>query len=154
MKYAGKKSLSSYLKVFIILLMITAVVTIITLPKLFRIYVQWLGYAEPPAYLNSLLGIVYISGIMSFFILNNLRKIFNTLENLDPFVYSNVKSLRRISYLCFLIGIIYIAKIFILNSFMTIIIIFIFIICGFFALILSDVFNQAVIYKEENDLTI
>lgn len=155
MKYSGKKSLSAFLKIFIILLMAVAAVVIIGLPIFFKMYLEWLGiFTTNVIGYNYLLAVLYITGVASFFLLNELRKIFNTLENCDPFIINNVKSLKKICYLCFLIGIVYTTKIFVLNSFMTLIIVFIFIICGFFALILSDVFNQAVKYKDDNDLTI
>lgn len=155
MKYVGKNSLSSYFKIFIILLMFAAVAVVLGLPILLKRYISWLNYIHlyDISY-KYLLLILYISGISSLFILNELRKIFNTLENYDPFVLHNVKSLKTISNFCFLIGIVYVSKIFILNSFMTLIIVLVFIVCGILALVLSEVFNQAVKYKEDNDLTI
>ncbi len=155
MKYSGRNSLSAYLKIFIVLIMAVAAVVIIGLPIFFKMYLEWLDiFTSNVIGYNYLLTVLYITGIASFILLNELRKIFNTLENCNPFVIKNVKSLKRISILCFLIGIVYTTKIFVLNSFMTLIIVFIFIVCGFFALILSDVFNQAVKYKDDNDLTI
>jgi hypothetical protein len=66
----------------------------------------------------------------------------------------NVKSLRMISIMCYAISVCFIVKIIFYNSFLTIIIAMMFIIAGLFCTILSEVFRQAVIVKEENDLTI
>jgi hypothetical protein len=66
----------------------------------------------------------------------------------------NVRSLKRMGIASFLIAFCYILKILLYNSFMTIILVMVFTIAGFFSIILAEVFHQAVIAKEENDFTI
>lgn len=66
----------------------------------------------------------------------------------------NVKSLNRIALSSFLISAAYVVKVVFFNSFLTIILAMVFVIAGFFSIILAEVFRQAVIVKEENDLTI
>lgn len=98
--------------------------------------------------------LLYITGIMCLFILLEMKRIFKALNQKNPFIMGNVKSLRIISIMCYTISACYIAKIIFYNSFLTIIITMMFIIARLFCTILSEVFRQAVIVKEENDLTI
>jgi len=57
-------------------------------------------------------------------------------------------------YACYAISACYVVKTIFYISFLTVIIAMVFIIAGLFCTILSEVFRQAVIVKEENDLTI
>ena len=66
----------------------------------------------------------------------------------------NVKSLKRIAVSSFIIAAAYIIKIFTFHSFLTVILAMVFVIAGFFSIILAEVFRQAVAVKEENELTI
>lgn len=155
MKYSGKSSLASFMKIFIFILQLTAIAALIGLPKFLGIYLNWINsvfYSKILYY--ALVFILYVSGILSILILQQLKKLFLTLENSNPFIRENVTSLKKMGVYAFSVGGIYLFKIFFLNSFMTIIVVFIFFIAGIFCLVLSDLFNQAILYKEENDLTI
>ncbi|HEX3030204.1 MAG TPA: DUF2975 domain-containing protein [Clostridia bacterium] len=101
-----------------------------------------------------LLGLLYVSGVFCLLIVNDIRRIFKTLNRRNPFMMDNAKSLNRIAVESFLIAASYIVKIIFYNSFLTIIIVMIFIIAGLFSIVFAEVFRQAVIVKEENDLTI
>lgn len=101
-----------------------------------------------------LLVLLYITGFLALVIVNELRRIFKALNRHDPFIMNNVKSLRRMAVSSLLISFFYIFKIIFYNSFLTIIIVMIFLIAGLFCIILAEVFNQAIRVKEENDLTI
>jgi hypothetical protein len=155
MKYSGKNSLATFMKYFLLLLEVAAVIVLLGLPKFLGFYLYWI---ESIFYNNALyyglVAILYITGIMAILILDTLRKLFATMEEANPFIRKNVTSLRRMAVYSFIVGLAYIAKIFFLNSFMTMIAVFIFFIAGIFCIVLADLFNQAIIYKEENDLTI
>ena len=71
-----------------------------------------------------------------------------------PFIIRNVNALRRIGVVLFIIAALFLAKCFFFFTFLTMGCVFLFSICGFFAFTLSNLFSQAVTYKEENDLTI
>jgi hypothetical protein len=98
--------------------------------------------------------ILYILGLSTLVILNELRIIFLSLEKSDPFVHRNVVALKRISALCAVNCLVFLVKIFVANSLMTVIALFVFFIAMLFSLILGEVFKRAVEYKEDNDLTI
>jgi len=101
-----------------------------------------------------LLGFLFITGILALLVVNEIRKLLKNINKRNPFIRDNVKSLNRIAVSCLLIAACYVIKIIFYNSFLTIIITMVFIITGFFSIILAEVFQQAVIVKEENDLTI
>ncbi|MFZ5988713.1 MAG: DUF2975 domain-containing protein [Bacillota bacterium] len=101
-----------------------------------------------------LLGFLYVTGFLALIIVNEIRKIFKTLNRRDPFSMDNVKSLKRIGTASFVISAAYFVKIIFFISILTIVMSMLFIIIGLFSIILAEVFHQAVLVKEENDLTI
>ncbi|MGE4283904.1 MAG: DUF2975 domain-containing protein [Clostridia bacterium] len=101
-----------------------------------------------------LIAVLLVSGITSVYILSEIRRIFRTLLNTNPFTLENVKILRKIAVASFVISTTYIAKCIFWFTLGTAVIIIIFAIAGLFCLVLADVFKQAVLYKEENDLTV
>lgn len=155
MKYIGKRSLSSFIKLFIILLMIIAVGCLVGLPWLFDLFVN-LGYLDQVNgfMTNYFMFILYITGMVSLIILNEMRKIFYSLEAKNPFIYENVRSLKKMSTCAIIISLLYISKVIIYNSIMTMLVVLVFFLASLFALVLSEVFKSAVKYKEENDLTV
>ena len=155
MKYSGKNSLATFMKYFLLLLEGAAVIVLLGLPKFLVFYLNWIeSVFYSPALYYGLIAILYITGILSVLILDTLRKLFSTMEEANPFIRKNVRALRRMGIYSFTIGAAYVFKIFFLNSFMTMITVFIFLIAGIFCIVLADLFNQAIKYKEENDLTI
>lgn len=95
-----------------------------------------------------------ISGMLSILIIQELRSIFRTVLNEDCFVKENVKSLRRMGNYSFCIADVSAVRLLIVVTPATLVIILVFIIAGLFSKVLTDVFDQAVTYKLENDLTI
>ena len=95
-----------------------------------------------------------ISGLFALAILWELRAMFRTVIKEDPFVTSNVTSLKRMGYYAFVIVAAMIAKLFFVVTPTTLILVLVFLIAGLFSHVLSQVFDQAVAYKYENDLTI
>lgn len=153
MHILGKKGLSGVVKCFLDLVFIGGACIFITLPITLRWYFDIINRIGNENY-NFLLGFLYVTGFLCLIILHEMRKIFKNLNLKNPFIMSNVKSLQRMSISSFIISAAYIVKIFLYNSFLTIIIAMVFIIAGLFSIILAEVFRQAVEVKEENDLTI
>jgi hypothetical protein len=101
-----------------------------------------------------IMTVLLISGIMAIYILWELRRIFKSIVNTSPFNLQNVSILRRISIAAFIISAAFIVKCFFWFTLATVIIVIIFAIAALFCLVLADVFTQAVLYKEEIDLTV
>jgi len=153
MKILDEKGLSGIFKRLLDIIFLGGIVIVLTLPFLLNWYMDYLhGYISEKYWF--LLPFLYITGILALFIVNELRSIFKTLNRRYPFQKDNVKSFKRLSICCFAISFFYGVKIFVFNSFLTIILFMVFIIGGFFLLILAEIFRQAVIVKDENDLTI
>lgn len=99
--------------------------------------------------------IIYFSlGILAIAILGELRKMFRTILKGDCFVYDNVVSLQRMGTYSFMIAAISLVRniIYLTNAMSVVILVFL--IAGLFSKVLAFVFEDAVRYKEENDLTI
>lgn len=96
----------------------------------------------------------FISGIFAVLIIHELQHMFQTVLAEDCFVKENVQSLQRMGTYSFCISLISVFRLFIVVTPATLVIILIFVIAGLFSKVLSRVFDQAVTYKLENDLTI
>ena len=162
MKYYGKKSLSSMLNITLSMILFFGVIlTGLTYYKTFS-----------EDNMKNIDGIILfiiltIGVICTFTIIIELKRVIKTLVLENPFILENVKSLRRITFSCFTISGCYLINFLIgigKNDYSIIYIdtkgvhtdaeIFIFLLAGCFVGILSKVFQQAVKYKKDNDLTI
>lgn len=98
--------------------------------------------------------IMMTSGVFALLIFSELRKIFRTVVAGDCFRRENVTSLSRMGWYSFAISLVYVIRMFIYPTPSALVIIIVFVIAGLFSKVLSRVFDQAVTYKIENDLTI
>lgn len=149
----GEKGLSGIVKRLLDLIFLGGIGIFISLPWSLPWYMETI-YRDSNENYYFLLGFLYISGFVCLVLVNEVRKIFKTLNRRNPFMMDNVKSLNRIAVSCFLIAAAYVVKIFFYNSVLTVILTMVFIIAGLFSIVLAEVFRQAVEVKEENDLTI
>jgi hypothetical protein len=153
MRILDEKGLSGIVKRFLDLTFFGGIAIIVALPFLLKWYLDMFRGSIAEKYWF-LLPFFYFTGVLALIILNELRRIFGTLNRRDPFVMQNVKSLKNMALSAFAISALYVVKVVFFNSFLTVIMAMVFIIAGFFGIILAEVFRQAVIVKEENDLTI
>ena len=139
-------------KLLLDIMFFAGVAVIATLPVSVRIY----GYINSyfAQYYAQLIVLFAISGILAELILYELRRMFRTVLANDCFVEANVKSLNRMGTYSFLISLVTAGRLFLYLTPAVMIIILVFIIAGLFSKVLSQVFDRAVAYKLENDLTI
>lgn len=95
-----------------------------------------------------------LSGIASLLIILELRRMFATVLKDDAFVMENVESLKRMAWCSFAIAAFSILRLLYAPTPATAVVVLVFFIAGLFSLVLSQVFEKAIRYKEENDLTI
>jgi len=95
-----------------------------------------------------------LSGFFAVLVIYELRKIFKTVINDDCFITENVTSLRRMGTFSFLIALVTAFRLIIYITPGVIVVVLVFLIAGLFSKVLSQVFDKAIIYKLENDLTI
>lgn len=134
------------------------IVVILTLPLsvkfLARLYqMQLYSDAVSDAYWE-IVGVYFVLGIAAELLIWELRKIFRTVLAGDCFVMENVTSLRRMGTISFFIAAMSLVRLLLYLTVAMMVVILVFLIAGLFSKVLAQVFEQAVRYKEENDLTI
>ena len=164
MKYYGKSSLSSLLKLMLDgLIIVGFIVYLLILRK--SLVVQGINLLSFENITTCILFV--LGGFALLCIMYYLRRIMNSLVKANPFVWENVESLKVVAISCFIISGCYVLNFFINNQYLNFKLIeidakgihtdiefIIFFFAGCFTLILSKVFKQAIEVKEENDFTI
>ena len=95
-----------------------------------------------------------LSGILAILIIYELRKLFRSVLADNCFIKENVVSLRRMGTYSFLIACVTSLRMFLYITPAVLVVILVFLIAGLFSKVLSQVFDKAITYKLENDLTI
>ena len=139
-------------KLLLDVMFFAGIAVIVTLPVSIRVYGQFNGYFA--RYYVQLIVLFGVSGILAELILYELRRMFRTVLANDCFVEANVKSLDRMGTYSFLIALVTAGRMVLYLTPAVLISILGFVIAGLFSKVLSQVFDRAVAYKLENDLTI
>lgn len=105
-------------------------------------------------YFLFMLAIFGASGIFGLLIIRQLRRMMKTVIQESCFVYENVRSLNTMAVLSLCITVMFLIKVCVLPTPATGVIVLVFFIAALFCEVLAHVFEKAVNYKEENDLTI
>lgn len=98
--------------------------------------------------------IYFVLGVSAIILIRELRRIFKTVLEENCFVMENVVSLRKMGNWSFFIALMSVVRSIVYMTIAMAVVILVFIIAGLFSKILALVFEEAVRYKEENDLTI
>lgn len=128
------------------------ILVIVTLPVSIKIYGEYNVYFREKYFELNIL--FFLSGILAVLIILELRRIFKSVLNDDCFIKENVKSLNRMGIYSFGIAIVTVGRMILYLTPAVMIVIIVFLIAGLFSKVLSQVFDTAITYKEENDLTI
>lgn len=123
-----------------------------SLPWLFRWAARFYPVLSTHYWLHTVLFM--LAGIGAVCIIHELRRMFRTVLAEDCFVTQNVVSLRRMGWIGLAIALITTVRLLVVFTPATLLIIIVFFIAALFSFVLSQVFDRAVRYKEENDLTI
>ncbi len=98
--------------------------------------------------------IYFVLGIAALVLVRELRRMFRTVLNENCFVKENVESLRKMGNWSFFIALMLAVRSIVYVTVAAVTTILVFVIAGLFSKVLACVFEEAVRYKEENDLTI
>lgn len=98
--------------------------------------------------------IYFVLGVSAVVLVRELRRIFRTVLKEDCFVEENVESLRKMGNWSFFIALMAVVRSIVYMSIAMLVVILVFVIAGLFSKVLAYVFEEAVRYKQENDLTI
>ena len=96
----------------------------------------------------------FLAGVCAVLILFELRRMMRTVVSGDCFVRRNVASLSRMTYYAFAIAALMAVRLVVLFTPGMFAIVCVFLLAGLFSLVLAQVFDRAVSYKQDNDLTI
>ncbi len=122
------------------------------LPWLFRWGAQYYPVLAEYYWFNTVLFM--LAGVGAVLIIRELRRMFRTVLDENCFVECNVQSLRRMGWLGLAIALLTAVRLVVLFTPAALVIVVVFFIAALFSFVLSQVFDRAVRYKEENDLTI
>ena len=148
-----KLNITRFTKAVLDIMFVLGILITATLPFLLKTYGK---YVEPgiEKYIWQNSVVLGLCGIFSLMIVWELRKMFKTVIADDCFVRNNVTSLKKMSI--YSVGIVFFMAVKCLFNITldTMAIMMVFIIAGLFSRVLAQVFDKAVTYKLENDLTI
>lgn len=147
-----KRRLTVLTKYFLDFMFYTGILVTISLPFSIHLVGRYLPRFEQHYW--ALLVIYFILGVAAILLIHELRKIFRTVLARNCFVTENVNSLRRMGNVSFFIVAMSIVRCIVYLTIAMVVVILVFIIAGLFSKVLAYVFEEAVRYKEENDMTI
>lgn len=131
----------------------SGIMVVVTLPWTLNLAGRYYDAVILEQYVPMLLTLA-VSGIFGILIVSQLRKMMETVVNGSCFVYENVKSLRLMTRFSLYITAAFLLEMFFVPTIAAVVIAVIFFVAALFSQVLSQVFGEAVRYKEENDLTI
>lgn len=146
---------ASVLKYTLYAVSVMAAVMICTLPAAIDWYFELFYdvYYLSESYRLFLVCFLMGIGILGEWIIIEMILMLRSISK-GPFTMRNVKALRRVGYAAAVIAIAFFTKCISYFTLLTFIFGCLMVVCALFAFTLSGLFRQAVIYKEENDLTI
>ena len=147
-----KDKLTLFTKYLLDFMFYAGIVVTATLPLSIRFYGRYNSYFA--RYWIPLVLLFGFSGVFAILIILELRRLFQTVLDEDCFIRENVRSLRRMGTYSFCIAAITAGRLLLYLTPAVLVVILVFIIAGLFSKVLARVFDTAVTYKLENDLTI
>ena len=124
----------------------------VSVPLLFKFYGKYNTRFD--IFYTELCILFILSRIFAVLLIGELRKMFKSVLADDCFIRENVTSLRRMGTYSFIIAVITMCRITLYLTPAVLVVILVFVIAGLFSKVLALVFDKAVTYKLENDLTI
>lgn len=145
--------LISFTKYFLDFMFFSGILVEVSLPFSLKMLGEYCWKEMAEQYWPMLI-IFGLSGICGLIIVYQLRKMMKTVVKRECFVDNNTKSLSTMGKVSFVITVLFIVKCILLPTPASFVIVLTFFIAGVFSHVLSLVFEEAVRFKEENDLTI
>ena len=147
-----KDRLTVFTKIFVDVMFWGCVAALLALPVIMKIYGRYNFYFADNYW--PLLLMFYVTGVFAALIIYELRRMFRTVLQDDCFVEANVVSLKRMGTYSFIISAVTSCRLFLYLTPAVLVVVLVFLIAGLFSKVLAQVFDRAVHYKLENDLTI
>ncbi len=148
-----EKRLALLTKYILDFMFFAGIIVTATLPVSLKLIGKYL-YPKVSSHYEEAVIIYFVLGVSACILLRELRKIFGTVLEENCFVRENVASLKKMGKWSFFIALVSLVRCIAYMTVTMAVIVLVFIIAGLFSRVLSYVFEQAVSYKEENDLTV
>ncbi|MEI6602246.1 MAG: DUF2975 domain-containing protein [Clostridia bacterium] len=146
--------LSRIMEKLSLVILILGILTTATLPLGFRwLLTIWEGHVEEWLFRNGLI-VLYPVGILSVIAVWNMYVLMRNVNQQQPFIMDNAKRIKRIAALCVAEAILFFVAIFMLQSPTMMIVSIAVAVFSCYLFVMGKLFKQAVLYKEENDLTV
>lgn len=136
------------------LLTAAGTVVYIALPWLVEAYVNARSVSLKPESYNTILSSMYCAGVPVLAMLVLVLLLSINICKGQAFIMKNVSYLNIISICSLVAGIVFFVSMFFLNSIFPAIIFVIFVLFAIFVKVFANLFKTAILYKEENELTI
>lgn len=149
---ARKETLTRWTKYLLDVMFYAGIVVTLTLP----FSIKFIGKYIPRLLDNyqEIVIIYFVLGVSAVVLIQELRKMFRTVLRHDCFVMENVRSLQKMGNWSFFIAGMSVVRSIVYATVAMAVVVLVFVIAGLFSKVLALVFEEAVQYKEENDLTI
>lgn len=147
-----KRLLARWVKYLLDFMFYCGIVVTATLP----FSLKWIEKYYKPVMENYEESVIiyFVLGVSALVLVRELRRIFGTVLAEDCFVMENVESLKKMGNWSFFIAGMSVVRSIVYMSVAMLVVILVFVVAGLFSKVLAMVFEEAVRYKEENDLTI
>ncbi len=151
----GKKALSGAMEVVLRILFVLGIGITLSIPFTLKPLNDAL-YGTPMSTQSFWCRLVFLMvfGVLMVLFVYHAARVFRTINEEDPFVERNVKTLSQMALLCLLAAVDCTIYTILEPSFFTLLLLLVFFFFAGFLLVLREVFHRAVMYKQENDFTI
>ena len=168
MKVLGRGSIASFVEKFLIVLLVLCVIALIT--GLVIGLVNWESIRSN-LMIATILGIIYLSGFPALLLITAFINIFNALKKEEVFSLKNGKHLKTAYVTSMIIGVMYVINALLIivipyitekeitweigiGMFYALAVAMVFLIFSVGLIVLNQIYEKAIEYKQENELTI
>lgn len=149
----GRSWLSILIEYTLSFLMLLALILTVTLPWSIPA-VTLHSPGESGMWFEKYFAVLAVSGVMSVLILWQARAILHIINKVNPFVHETVRRLRIIGVECLVLAAFYFISVFFVTKFFMVVVFVTFSVVGMILFVFAQIFEQAISFKEENDMTI
>lgn len=145
--------LSHFIEFLLTALMAVALILTLTLPwTIPAITEEQPGL--PGLWYEKYLVVLLVSGVLAILILWQARAILHIINHGNPFVREMVRRLRVIGVESLILAAFYFCAVFVVTKFFMVAVFVAFSVIGLILFVFAQLFDQAIAFKEENDMTI
>lgn len=141
-----------FTKILLDVMYYAGIVLTVLIPFIFRLVGKYIPVFQK--FYAMQCALYMLSGLFCLMIVHELRKMFITVLKEDAFVDDNACSLKKMGKSSFFIALLSLVRLPFSPTPATVVVMIVFAVAGLFSIVLCQVFEKAIQYKLENDLTI